>query len=59
MRATQTVSCDAPLGGSEPWPLAANAWAIGAQYKAAEVREHNLCSPRTSSTRGPWLSGKW
>lgn len=27
----------APLGSSEPWPLAAGAWAIGSQYKAAEV----------------------
>jgi len=27
-----------PLGSSEPWPLAAGAWAVGAQYKAAEAR---------------------
>ena len=32
-----------PLGSSEPWPLAAGAWAIGSQYKAAEVRVHSLC----------------
>ena len=32
-----------PLGSSEPWPLAAGAWAIGSQYKAAEVRVHSVC----------------
>ena len=26
-----------PLGSSEPWPLAAGAWAVSSQYKAAEV----------------------
>ena len=29
-----------PLGSSEPWPLAAGAFAVGAQYKAAEVPAH-------------------
>ena len=47
-----------PLGSSEPWPLAAGAFAVGAQYKAAEVPAHRrgLVLFRMDGIYTPYLS---